>query len=331
MMQPTFHQLRILTVVAEEGSVTKAAARLHLTQPTLSIQLRQLADTVGEPIIEIVGRRLHLTEVGQEVLTTAREVDDQLNALRSRLSARRKVHGGRLRVAIVSTAESFMPRLLGEFHQTYPGIDIALRVLNRAQVVARLDENADDVYVMTRPPAERGVRAESIGRNPLVVVSAPDHPWAMRTRIRARELEDQAFIVRENGSGTRLWADEWLAVRKVRLQTRMELGSNEAIKQAIRGGFGLAVLSAQCLVLELEQHLVSVLRVSGFPVPSIWYLVTRTSKPLSPVADLFRQFVKQAMPAVVGEIDRVLRAHSQVPGRHALKSGRPRSVPGTRR
>ena len=302
----SLHHLRILAAVAEEGSVSRAAGKLHLTQPTLSIQLKQLAAAVGHPLFEFTGRRLHLTDAGFEVLSAARAIDDQLVALRGRLAAQRGLQQGRLRVAAVSTAEYFLPRVLGEFHQRYPRIEIALSVLNRASVIERFTGNADDLYVMTRPPDERAIRAEPLGRNPLVFVASPSHPWASRRRIRPRELSTQPFVVRELGSGTRLWGDEWMAARGVRPQTQLELGSNEAIKQAVRGGFGLALLSAHTLLLEIERSLVCVLDVVGSPVRSGWSLVSRSGKPLSPAADGFRRYARNAMPSVERSIDAAL-------------------------
>lgn len=308
-MQPSLHQLRILMAVADEGGVSRAAARLHLTQPTLSIQLKQLADIVGEPLYEQVGRRLHLTDAGHEVLATARAVDSELGELRARLADRRGVRRGRLRVTCVSTAEYFMPRVLGAFQQAHPAVDVSLHVLNRTDVVARLEGNVDDVYLMTRPPEGPGLRAEAVGRNPLVVIAAPDHPWARRRRIKVRDLAAVPLVVRESGSGTRLWSEEWLRSRGMALQARLELGSNEAIKQAVRGGFGAAITSAHTVTLELEQRLVTLLDVQGFPIPARWHLVTRSGRPLSPAAEAFRQYMRrEAMPAITTQIDAALAA-----------------------
>ncbi|MGE3189454.1 MAG: LysR family transcriptional regulator, partial [Vicinamibacterales bacterium] len=267
-MTPSLHQLRILDAVAEEGGVTRAAERLHLTQPTLSIQLRQLSDLVGEPLFEQVGRRMFLTEAGHEVRRAARQIEDAITSLGARLAARRGLEQGRLRMSVVSTAEYFMPRLLGDFQHAHPGIEVALHVLNRAAVIGRMEENDDDLYLMTRPPHDRGIRAEPMGANPLVVVAPPGHAWKGRRRIPVKALAEEAFVVREAGSGTRQTTEEWFRSRGVRLATRLELGSNEAVKQAVRGGFGLAVLSAHAVLLEVEHGLMTVLDVAGFPLPS---------------------------------------------------------------
>ncbi|MBY0497239.1 MAG: LysR family transcriptional regulator [Cyanobacteria bacterium] len=293
----TLHQLRILAAVAEYGGVTRAAERLHLTQPTLSIQLRQLAESVGEDVVETVGRRLLLTDVGHEVLLAARGIDAELTNLKSRLAARRGVIEGRLHVTVVSTAEYFMPRLVGRFQQAHPAVAVTLQVLNRADVLRRVSEHMDDAYLMTRPPEDTAFRAEAVGKNPLIVIAAPEHPWARRRRIPSRELATQPFVVREVGSGTRLWTDDWFRSRGLAVHARLELGSNEAVKQAVRGGFGIAVLSAHTILLEHEHRLIVPLHVSGFPLPSKWHLVTRAGRSLSPVAQAFRRFlIREAMP-----------------------------------
>ncbi|MDH4064658.1 MAG: LysR family transcriptional regulator [Acidobacteriota bacterium] len=313
-MPPTLHQLHILDVVAEEGGVTRAAARLHLTQPTLSIQLKQLADDLGEPLFEQVGRRLYLTDAGHHVRAAARSIAHEIAALEARLSARRGIEQGRLRMTVVSTAEYFMPRLLGEFQRAHPGIDVSLQVLNRAEVIKRLEESADDLYLMTRPPEGSGIRAEPMARNPLIVAAAPTHPWCGRRRIPVKALAGESFVVREPGSGTRLSTEEWLRTRGVTVSARLELGSNEAVKQAVRGGFGLAVLSAYALLLEAEHGLIVPLDVAGFPIPSRWHLVTRAARPLSPVAEVFRAHLKtQAMPELARAVQAGLGRRSARP------------------
>jgi DNA-binding transcriptional LysR family regulator len=314
----SIHQLRILAAVAEAGSISSAAARLHLTQPTLSIQLKHLSDSVGHRLFEFVGRRLHLTDAGLDVLATARAIDDHLEALAGRLTARRELREGRLRIAAVTTAEFFLPRVLGSFRQRYPAISISLSVLNREAVLQRFTENLDDLYVMTRPPEERSVRIEALAANPLVIVAAPGHPWASRSRIAPRELSAQPFVVRESGSGTRSWGDEWLAARGVRIRAPLQLGSNEAVKQAVRGGFGLAVLSAHSLLLELDAGLVTLLAVAGTPIRSEWHLVSRAGHPLGPAAEVFRREARGEMPEIERAVDAALRR-------------RGRSLRGTRR
>ena len=319
MYRLSLHQLRILATVAETGGVTRAAERLHLTQPTLSIQLRQLSEAVGETLLEPAGRRLVLTDAGQEVVVTARAIDAELAHLRERLAARRGVQEGHLNLAVVSTAEYFMPRLVGQFQRAHPAIDVSLLVLNRAEVVRRAREHLDDAYLMTRPPEDRGFRVEAVGDNPLLVIAPPDHPWVGRRRIPVGDLASQPFVVRERGSGTRLWTDDWLRTRGVTIRARLELGSNEAVKQAVRGGFGLAILSAHALLLEFEHRLLVPLAVGGFPLPSRWHFVTRSGRPSSPVAEAFRAFLtREAMP----EVARAIRTHRPGTSRSSARGGR---------
>lgn len=313
---PTLHQLRILAAVAETGGVTRAADVLHLTQPAVSIQLRQLADTIGAVLFETQGRRVVLTDAGHDVLLAAHGIDAELEHLRSRLAARRGVHAGRLNLAVVSTAEYFMPRVLGEFQRLYPAVEIALQVLNRAEVLKRVESNTDDTYLMTRPPDRGDIRAEAVGKNPLVVIAAPTHPWRDRRRIAVRELVGEPFVAREVGSGTRLWTDAWLRTRGLAVTARLELGSNEAVKQAVRGGFGVAVLSAHAVLMEWEHRLLISLPVAGFPLPSRWHLVSRTGKAASPVAEAFRSYLTHtAMPAVIGDVDAFVNGRHPPPKR----------------
>lgn len=310
MRIPTLHQLRILQAVATEGSVSGAARALFLTQPTLSVQLRQLGETLGVALFRPHGRRLRLTDEGRDVLEAARSIDSALKQLETRLAARAGLQRGRLAVAAVSTAESFLPRLLGEFHRWAPGIEIALAVDNRAQVVERARQGLDDLYLMTRPPAEVALTDEAGGPNPLVVVAAPSHPLAVpQGPLTMEDLAGEAWVAREAGSGTRLWSDAWLAERGIGLRATLVLGSNEAVKQAVRGGFGLAILSAHCLQQELAAGTIRALDVAGFPIPSVWHLMRRAERPLSPVAAAFRDHFLGAMPRLHDTLGALLARH----------------------
>lgn len=306
----TLRQLRALRAIAEEGSYSAAARRLHLTQPTLSVQVRQLADYVGEPVFEQVGRRVVLTDAGHEVLLAAIEVEKAMQQLAQRLAERRGVTRGRLRVVATSTAEYFMPRLLGEFGRRYPQVEISLEVLNRAAVVGRLADNAADLYVMARPPADDAILAEPFCRNPLVLVAAPDHPWTRRRSVPFDEVVAAELILREQGSGTRAWLEHYFARAGGAPRARLTLGSNEAIKQAVRGGLGLAVLSLHGVLDELEAGQLAPVRAGQFPLAADWYLVSRRSHPLPPAARAFRAFLDEAMPALLAQIDAQLARFS---------------------
>lgn len=301
-MRLTLHQLRLFAAVAQEGSISRAAERLCLTQPTLSAQLRQLTDQVGLPLYEVIGRRLHLTEAGEVLLASADEVAGTLERLEEEIAARRGLTQGRLKLAVVSTAEYFMPRLLGEFRQRHPRVEVALAVQNRAAVIERLKDNADDLYVMSSPPEQPPVRRQPFLANPLVALAPRAHPWVGR-RLTLADLAEEEFIQREAGSGTRLAVDSFLAERGVRLDARLELGSNEAIKQAVAGRLGLAILSRHALGPRPDESGVAVLDVAELPIPSRWHVVYPEGKQLSPLARAFLDFLNERAPELARSVE----------------------------
>jgi DNA-binding transcriptional LysR family regulator len=291
-MRLTFHQLRLLLAVSREGSVSRAAQRLHLTQPTLSAQLRQLAEQVGLPLFERVGRKLHLTAAGRVVLDTAARVEQELENLDETLAELRGDVVGRLRLAVVSTAETFIPRLLGDFRRERPAVEVSLVVLNRDAVIRRLADNLDDLYIMSRPPQAPPVVATPFLSNPLVVVAAAEHPLAGRETLQIEALAAEEFVLREPGSGTRQAAEHFFAAHGLALRPRLELGSNEAVKQAVAGGLGLSLLSAHALAHAVDEG-IAVLRVEGTPLPTQWQVVYPAGKRLSPLASAFLEFLRE--------------------------------------
>ncbi len=323
-MKLTLHQLRILRVVAEEGSITSAARRLHLTPPTLSIQLGQLSEALGLPLYQVSSRKLRLTEAGHDALEAARRIDAELKRLEQRLSARRGIERGRLRIAAVSTAEYLLPGLLGQFQDAHPGIEASLTILPRNRLLERMSEGVDDGYLMTRPPQKGDLTIETVGLNPLVMIAAPSHPWAKRAKIDFSALAAQRFVVRETGSGTRLWTADWLAHFGADLQPSLELGSNEAIKQAVMAGYGLAIISLHAVKLELQARRLVLLRVPHFPAPVRWSLIQRTEA-ATPAALAFRAHLLEQMPARDAEIIALLKQHGLAlprAGRNALDESR---------
>lgn len=289
-MRITLHQLRLLLTVSREGGITRAAQRLHLAQPTLSAQLRQLTDQVGLPLYEMIGRQLHLTPAGEALVASAARLERELDDLDELLAELRGDTGGRLRLAVVSTAETFIPRLLGDFRRARPAIQVSLAVLNRQAVVQRLADNQDDLYIMSKPPEEPAVVKHRFLRNPLVVIAPADHPLARRREISAAELAGEEFVLREAGSGTRQAAEAFFAAQGITLQPRLELGSNEAVKQAVAGGLGISVLSAHALGNQAEG--VAVLALEGTPIPTYWKVVYPAGKRLTPLAQAFLAFLE---------------------------------------
>lgn len=286
-MRFSLRQLHIFEAVARHLSYTRAAEELFLTQPAVFTQVKQLEDSVGLPLMERVGKQLHLTAAGNEVLAAGRETRDALERLEMRLADMQGLKRGKLRVAIVTTAKYLVPRLLGEFCARYPGIEAALTVTNREKLLARLAANEDDLVVLGTPPDNLDVVAMPIADNPLVVLARNDHPLAGTKPITLTRLAKEPFIMREPGSGTRLAAERHFAERGLTLQIRMELGSNEAIKQAIAGGLGVSILSSHTLALEGESGLLQPLNVKGFPLMRQWYVAYPAGKHLSSVAEAF--------------------------------------------
>lgn len=293
-MHFSLRQLHIFEAVARHLSYTRAAEELHLTQPAVFTQVKQLEDGVGLALLERMGKQLFLTEAGREVLAASRETVATLERLEMRLADLQGLKRGKLRIAIVTTAKYLIPRLLGEFCTRYPGIEAGLTVTNREKLLARLAENADDLVVLGVPPEHLDVIATPIADNPLVVVARQDHPLAGKKRIPLKRLAEEPFILREPGSGTRLTIERHFAQHGLTPRLRMELGSNEAIKQAIAGGLGISVLSRHTLALEAGQGPLLVLDVATFPLMRQWYVAYPAGKHLSAVAEAFLAHLLQA-------------------------------------
>ena len=287
-MNLTFRQLRLFLALADTGSVSAAARALHVTQPTASMQLREITQSIGMPVYEVVGKRVFLTEAGRELAETARAIAGEWEALRQKFDAMRGLTRGRLRVALVNTAQYFMPRLLGGFCQQHPEIDISLQVLNRDGVVARLRDNLDDLYIMSMPPADIELDDDVFMPNPLLLVAAATHPLAKKRQLSLEKLATDRFILRESGSGTRMATEQLFDAHSFRPGMRMELGSNEAIRQAVAAGLGVAVLSRHALDIGQSKEEVVALDVQGFPLHSQWHVVSPRGKRLSPIASVFR-------------------------------------------
>lgn len=296
-MRFSLRQLQIFGAVARHLSYTRAAEDLHLTQPAVFAQIKQLEESIGLPLLERIGKQLHLTATGHEVLATSKETIDALERLEMRLSDMQGLKRGRLRIAIVTTAKYLIPRLLGEFCSHYPGIEASLTVNNREKLLLRMTANEDDLVVLGAPPEGMDVVAEPIADNPLVVLARHDHPLAGVANIPFARLAEEPFILREPGSGTRLATERHFAELGLKPRVRMVLGSNEAIKQAIAGGLGVSVLSRHTLTLDGEGALLRPLDVQGFPLMRKWYVAYPTGKHLSVAAEAFMEHLLGQKPA----------------------------------
>ena len=285
-MNITFRQLRLFLALAETGSVSAAAKVMHVTQPTASMQLREVTQAVGVPLYEVVSRRVYLTEAGQALARTARAIASEWDAFEQGILGAKGLTSGRLKVAVVSTAKYFVPRLLGSFCKLHPQIDISLEVLNRDHVITRLRANQDDLYVMSMPPGDLPLEDQILMPNPLVVIAAAGHRLAARKRVTLAQLQGERFILREKGSGTRMATDAHLRQLGFTPSAVLELGSNEAIKESVEGQLGVSIVSRHALGPHWDG--LAILNVQGFPIQSQWHLVWPKGKRLSPIAEVFR-------------------------------------------
>lgn len=291
MKQATLHQLRVFEAAARHRSFTRAAEELFLTQPSVSMQVKQLAKAVGLPLFEQVGKRLYLTEAGEELLLTCRDVFERLAQFEMTVANIQGLKQGQLRLTVVTTAKYIIPRLLGVFCQRYPGIDVALHVTNHEGLEDRLNQNLDDLYILSKLPETFEVTSYQFLDNPLVVLASSQHPLANEKNIPIEKLNNQPFIMREPGSGTRRAVKKMFEEHGVSVKVRMELGSNEAIKQAIAGGLGISVVSRHVLALEGSTRKLKILDVKGFPIERSWYVIHPKNKQISVIAEEFLSYL----------------------------------------
>ncbi|MGL5834789.1 MAG: LysR substrate-binding domain-containing protein [Waterburya sp.] len=296
MIPATLHQLKVFETVARNGSFTRAAEELFITQPTVSSQVKQLTTSVGLPLFEQIGKRLYLTDAGEELLLTCQDIFERLNNFEIKIADLKGTKQGQLNLAVITTAKYFIPRLLGSFCQNYPGIDVALQVTNHQEIQQRMLANKDDLYVVSNPPSDIDLTTRPFLNNPLVVVARKDHPLAYKRNIELKELNNQPFIMREQGSGTRESIVDLFTNNNLAVKVKLELGSNEAIKQAIYGGLGISILSEHCLISEGISGDLTVLDFKHFPIERRWFVAYLAGKKLSVIAETFLDYLLEESP-----------------------------------
>lgn len=291
MINATLRQLRVFEAVARHLSYTRAAQELYLTQPAVSMQIKQLEDSVGLPLFDQLGKRIFLTEAGREMCHYSRAVAEQLNEAEAVLQELKGVKRGKLNISVASTANYFAPQLLAIFSRRFSDVTVSLDVTNRETLLRQLATNEKDLVIMGLPPDGQQLVAEPFMDNPLVVIAPPDHPLTRKRKIPLTALQKETFLVREQGSGTRIAMERFFTQQHIRLITGMEMNSNEAIKQAVQAGLGLGIVSIHTVALELEVKRLAVLDVKSLPIMRHWYIVHRAGKRLSPVAQAFKEFI----------------------------------------
>lgn len=297
----TLPQLCIFEASARLGNLTRAAEELHMAQPTASLQIKKLAETVGAPLFEQVGRRIFLTDAGRRLYASCQEVFRTFSSLDESLAGIRGLDSGRLRLAVSMTGQYFASRMLGEFTRRHPGIAPSLQIHNRRDLIERLANNEDDLYLFAHPPEAQDVVTQAILPNPMVVFARADHRLALERNIPFPRLAEEPFLIREPGSGTRRLAEQLFERHGLAPRIRMELSTNEAITEAILAGLGVSILPRYTLRLENEDPRLACLDVQGFPLERHWHFVYPIGKQLSAVAGAFMDFVRaEAKPMVLG-------------------------------
>ncbi len=287
-MHLTLRQLQCFAAVARNQSFTRAADELHLTQPAVSMQVRQLEQQTGVQVTEQLGRQIHLTEAGQEVYRYARSILQQVGEMDDVLNRIKGLSGGKLKIAAISSANYFAPRLLGVFLQRFPKIGVSINVTNQTSVVRQIRDNDVDMAIMGQPPRDSNLDAIPFMENPLVIVAPPDHRLAGRKSIALKELEKETFLTREPGSGTRGAMQRFFRQHRLKLNTGMEMGSLSAIKQSVQAELGLGLLPKGAVEVELMLGRLVMLNVRGLPIRRHWHVVLHKGKRLSVAADAFK-------------------------------------------
>lgn len=287
----TFKQLEVFVRIAATGSFTAAARALHSTQSTVSMQMKKLEEASGMLLFEQVGRRVHLTVAGRTLLATCEELFAAVERLESNLALNQGVIGGTLTFAGVTTTEYFAPLLLAAFQQHYPEVSVSLSILDRENLLRRLRDNLDDLYLLDQPPEDIEVSMVPFIENPLVMVAPPWHPLTRRRHIPIEDLREEKFLLREQSSGTRIALKKLLLEQGVTLKVGMELSSNEALKRAVASGMGLSILSKYAVAIECNRGELAVLDVTGFPLVENWYIVHSKDKHMPPAGAAFIEFL----------------------------------------
>ena len=293
----SFRLLQVFVQVARSGNISTAARELHLTQPTVSLQLKKLREAVGEPLFETREGRMALTHVGQELYRAACDVLMRFEDFNGFLVHARGGSAGHINIGIVTTAKYVMPRILGAFYRSFPKVSVTLNIGNRAHILERFSKQEDDLYVFSHPPSGNLAQATRIIKNPLQVIAPLDHWAAKKTAINFSELRNERFLIREPGSATRMMFEAWLSSHGIELSNTMQLESNEAIRLSTASGLGLSVISAHTLQEGREN--LAILPVAGFPLESNWYLVSRKDRRLPYAAMQLIRFMAEHLSECV--------------------------------
>lgn len=287
----TLRQIHIFDSVASYSSHTQAAQKLHMTQPAVSMQMKQLEQNLGIQLFERHGKKLNLSNEGEQLREYSREIMLSYNNMLEFAERIKGCHTGHLTITVATTANHFTTRILSAFSKKHPNVKISLDVTNRQRILQQLNDYEPDLVIMGEPPKGHGLKSERFMPNPLAIIAPPDHPLKNKKNLSIQQLKDEKFVVREQGSGTREAIEKHFLDAGYACETTLEMNSNEAIKHAVSAGFGLGIVSLHTVELEIDNHHLITLDVDEFPLKRFWHLVTRNGKAISPVAEAFRTFL----------------------------------------
>ncbi|MFN8777454.1 MAG: LysR substrate-binding domain-containing protein [Flavobacteriales bacterium] len=290
-MHYTLHQLQVFLQVTQSGSVTRAAEELHLSQPAVSIQLRNFQSQFDIPLTEIIGRKLYVTEFGREIADAAERILNEVYAINYKTMTYQGLLTGRLRISSVSTGKYIMPYYLSGFLQRHPGIELVMDVTNKSRVVESLRANESDFCLVSLLPEDLDVEALELLENKLCLVDGSNRKWGRR-RQDPSVMETMTMLYREEGSGTRTSMEAFLRQHNVRVKRKLELTSNEAVKQAVIAGLGCSIMPMIGIRRELDLGELQVVPVLGLPIRTQWRLIWPRRKTLSPVASAFAAYLR---------------------------------------
>lgn len=297
----TLPQLAVFEAVARLNSFTKASEELYMAQPTVSVQMKKLSETVGLPLIEQVGKRMYLTDAGHRLHAACLEVFAALSGLEHGLDDLRDIETGQLQLAISTTGEYFAPRMLAAFIKQHPHVEISLQIHNQGVLLERMAKNLDDLYIFSGAPSGGHWVTHPILPNPMVPFAHANHPLAGEKNIPFARFAKEPFLMREPGSGARSLARDIFAARGCEPRVRMELSNNEAIKQAVITGLGVSIMSRYTPGLDAPHGQLVVLDVQGFPVDRNWVFVHPAGKQLSLIAQSFMAFTLREARGLISD------------------------------
>ncbi len=304
LMRITFRQLQVFNEVCDLRSYSRAAEEMSLTQPAVSLQIRQLEELVGQPLFDYVGKKLYMTEAAEALQRASRDIFDRLENLDMQLSDLLGSLQGQLKLAVESSAKYFVPHLFAAFKRLHPEVNLQLTVVNRAQAVRRLSDNRDDLVIMSMVPLDMGLEFLPFLNNPIIAVAPPDHPLGQRETLQLQELEPFTLLMREQGSGTRRACEEYFKDKRVHFKQTLEVASTDAQRECAVAGLGVALLTRHAVSLELATGLLRELPVEELPLYRSWCVVQAKAKRLSPVAHAFVGFIRSERQQISALVER---------------------------